>query len=635
MAVKYTPPPIVGEVVKRWDESSKHHDKFCREYERRERAYKGIMLAASDAAKWRHKYAPKYGFNLIETIVANTVEMGLRFSARPSPHSNMTFEEATAQLEQAEAVEDLLRHEHRVDDMDFKQRPLFLTAAIGGRGVGKCYWNLTEGSVRRQSTEMRDVPDPEGNVAFRVPVITQKEERDVIRDHSTFEVVDPRDFVTHESAKDLQPWKPGGAQYLFHRCWYSFEQLKMWERAGFVENIDLLKESLNFSDEYASRENQVWDINRAKDLVEVLEYWCFKDGRVCRCMVANRMLLIREEEVSPFWHESYPFVISSSMPQPFTTIGMSDVELIEEIQNMVWELGNQTLDNVELINNFIMLIRSDVDDPDAFEHYPGARWPVDDVNQAAALQPPYQLATVALEHQALLKGDLQNVTSAAPFAGGAQSATVDQKTATGASIVMNAAQQRLVAKKYESQRGLRDEADMRLKNCKQFLTQDKLVHIIGPDGAMRFRNIPIADIQGDWVVELEPMGESQMRQEKRAESIQFSQVMMQYAPLAAAAGSPMNVKEIIGWTAKKWDIEDWERFFSQDPATLGAAGGLQAGAGGAPQQQGPPQPNLGITAGSAIDASKPSAAGGITGSPVAMLQRALAMGGGGGGAANG
>jgi hypothetical protein len=53
------------------------------------------------------------------------------------------------------------------------------------------------------------------------------------------------------------------------------------------------------------------------------------------------------------------------------------MELIEQLQEILWELMNQRLDNVELINNAIMLIRTDVDDPDAFEHYPGARWPVD------------------------------------------------------------------------------------------------------------------------------------------------------------------------------------------------------------------------------------------------------------------
>lgn len=628
----YRPPAIVDEIVRRWDEAKGHHDYFVRAYERRERAYRGVLSAASDAAKWRHRVNPAYVFPLIETIVSNTVEMGLRFDVRPAPHANVAYDEAVQMLEQAEAVGDLLRHEHRVDEMDFKQRPLYLSSAIGGVGIGKSYWNLVEGAVRRQGVKMSPVHDEDGNVMLEVPVITEIEEYGAVRDNSTFEVVDPRDFVMHESAKVLQPFEPGGAQYVFHRCWYSFEQLKMMEAAGFLKNVDLLKESLSFDGEYADRETELWNINRTKDLIEVLEYWCMKDGKVHRALVGNRVILLRDLEETPFWHNSYPFVLSSSMPQLFSPRGMSEVELIESLQEILWELGNQTLDNVELINNFILLVGDDVEDPEAFEHYPGARWP-GHKNSVEAFQPPYQLSEVALRHMALIRGDLQNVTSAAPFASGAESATVDQKTATGASIVMSAAQQRLIAKKYQAQQALRQEANMRIKNCQQFIdpSSPKLVHILGPDGAMRFREIDVLQIQGEYLVELEPMGESQMREQRRAESTNFFQVAMQAAPLMAAAGVPMNTRELFGWWAKKYGVEDWERFFSMQPSALGAMGGAGAPGGqpGATGSEGAPgQPNLGITSDTAVDAGSPSATGGLSMSPSMMLQRALAMGGG-------
>lgn len=624
------PPPLVSEVYKRWDECQSHHGYFVQAYERRERAYKGILSIASDAARWRHKHAPPYAFNLIETIVSNTIEMGLRFDVRPSPKVNIPLEEAMEMLAQSEAVGNLLRHEHRVDEMDYKQRPLYLTAAIGGRGVGKSYWNYSEGAVRRQGVEMESVYDDAGNEMLQVPVIKDIVEQGILRDHSTFEVVDPRDWCTHESAKTLQPWDPGGAQFVFHRCWYSFEQLKMMEAAGFVKNVDFLKESRDQSDEYVDREQAVYNINRTKDLIEVLEYWCMEGGIVHRALVANRNVLLKDKEDSPFWHGGYPFVICSSMPQPFTTIGTSDIELIESLQEILWELGNQRLDNVELINNFITLIRSDIDDPDAFEYYPGARWPIDGDPRTAVmpLQPPYQLAEVSLSAEGMLKGDLQNVTSAAPFASGAETATVDQKTATGASIVMSAAQQRLTTKKYQAQQGLKQEANMRIKNCQQFLGEERLVHIIGPDGAMKFKAIDPLKIQGEFICELEPMGESQMRETRRAESSQFFQVMMQAAPMMAAAGAPMNMKELFGWFAKKWGMDDWERFFSQQAPAMGAmdAGGPAGGPGG--PSNATEGPNMGITSSTAVDAGSPSATGGMSMSGSMMMQRALAMGGG-------
>lgn len=628
----YRPPDYVAEVVKRWDEAQSHHKRFVSEYERRERAYRGVLRRASSAAKWRHAYNPKYAFNLIETIVSNTEEMGLAFDVRPSPVVNPTLEEAQQMLAQAENVNYLLRHEHRLDDMDFKQRPLYLTGAIGGRGIGKVYYLYEKTPTKKWGYKDQDITDDNGNVLGTVPVISEVDD-ELVRDHTTFEVCDPRDWTTHESARHLDPCLPGGAQYVIHRTWYSFEQLKWLEADGFFENVDRLKDAaIDFSGEYSNREREVWDVNRTKDLIEVLEFWKYEQGCVWRSYVGNRAIGLRDLECNPFWHGKYPFVISASMSQPFTTIGFSDVELIETLQEMLWEMGSQRADNIELVNNFISLVRSDVDD-EGFEFYPGARWYVDGSvqNAVAPLQPPYQLAQLTIEAEGVIKGDMQNVTSATPFASGADTQTVDNKTATGASMVMNAAQQRLVSKKFHAQKALREEANLRIKLAQQFMPDKRLVTILGKDGEMMFRELSRLQIQGDYFAELKPMGESQMRQERRAEGMQFAQFMLQAAPLAAAAGVPMNIQEVLKWTLDRWDIIDKDRFFSAMPSSLGAMGGSAApGVPGRPGQppQAPGAPNIGVTAPSAVDASSPSAVGGISGSPVVALQRALAMGGG-------
>src|SRR6266542_257814 len=153
----YAPSPeertLLTRIQNRWEESQSHHRTFVRLYEQRERAYDGLLSAASDASRWQHKLHPPVVFNLIETIVANTSEAGLRINVRPSPYANLSLEEAQQMLKKTDSIEALLRHENRVDEMDYKQRPLFLTAAIGGRGIGKTYWNYTERSVKRQGIE--------------------------------------------------------------------------------------------------------------------------------------------------------------------------------------------------------------------------------------------------------------------------------------------------------------------------------------------------------------------------------------------------------------------------------------------------------------------------------------------------
>lgn len=627
---------IKAEILSRFDEAKLHHDTFCRLYDRRERSYHGIRERIG-RPKWRHDHRPRLAFNLLETVVASQVEMGLRFKVDPSPMVNQTEQEAQNQLAMSADVEDLIRHEHRVDGFDAKQRPLYLIDGIGGRAPWKSYWNYVPGMIRRQGVQETVIHGPDDEVLGTMPTVVEIEEQGMLRDHSTTEVLDPRDFILHESAQHLDPYSPGGAQYLFHRCWYSYEQLKYLEKIGLCKNVDTLKESRDFTDEYYGREKEIFNIQRSKDLIEVIEYWVYRQPHIYYSWLGGRKTMLVDEKRNPFWHGQYPFGVVSAMPQPFSSIGTSTIELIEALQEMAWELGNQRLDNVELINNAIYLIRSDVEDPDAFEYYPGARWEVEDVQQVAPMQPPYQVAEVSIQAEQLIKGDLQNVTGAVPFAGGTQTSTVDQKTATGASIVQNNAQAQLAQKKYTAQSCLVREAQQRLKNCQQFYDGEKLVHVLGPEGATVFKKIPIIAIQGEYMLEITAMGESQMRQERRAEASNFAQLMVGFAPLAAAAGSPLSIPAIIKWFCERWDIEAPEQFFSPQPAAAGAAAGLPGGGGppgaspGGPPGLPPPGagPNLGTTAATAVDASKPSATGGLSMSPQVFMQRAAALAGGG------
>ena len=636
VATNQTDEQALIEVLKKFDEAKHHHDYFKRIYESRERAYRAVKKNAARRPKWNHDLRPPYAFNLLETVVASETEMGLRMAARPAPHVNQTPEEAKLAADRAEDVEDLVFHEHLVDGFDQKQRPLFLCDGIGGLGIGKTYWNYTTGSIKRQGVQNVDVHGPNDEVIASVPTIVEIEEQGIIRDHSTTEVVDPRDFIWNESARDLDPRAPGGMQHLFHRTWYSIEQLREMQSAGWVQNVEQLNETRDFGNEYQDRDTEVFNIDRTKDLVEVLEYWCFEGGKIYMMWIGNRNTILKPKTENPYWHGQFPFFICSSMPNPFSLRGTSTIELISDLQDILHELGNQRLDNVELINNAIILIRGDTQDPDAFEHYPGARWEVEDVQQVAPMVPPYQVAEVSLQAEALLKGDLQNVTSAAPFAGGAQTASVDQKTATGASIVMNAAQQQLAQKKYQAQFGLVREANLRLKNCQQFYDGSKLVHVLGKNGAVTFKNIPIVEIQAEYALYLKAIGESQQRQERRAEATNFAQLMIGFAPIAAAAGKPLDVEAIIKWFADQWEISYPEQFFSTQPMAMGAAGMAGPGPSGPGGSGAPPAPgpNMGVTSGTAVDASSPSATGGLSMSPMMFLQRAQALAGSGQGGGN-
>jgi hypothetical protein len=123
-----------------------------------------------------------------------------------------------------------------------------------------------------------------------------------------------------------------------------------------------------------------------------------------------------------------------------------------------------------------------------------------------------------------------------------------------------------------------------------------------------------------------------LRQERRAEATQRTQVLLQAVPLGAATGQPLSFETVITEFLRDWGDENPKKYFSQKPASLGAAGMPGQGQPGLPpgQAQGqlPPgqgNPNLGVTAASAVDATSPSASGGMSMSPELMNQRALAL----------
>jgi len=626
---------LLDEFQKKFEAAMPSHGEFVRRVERGYRAYHGLLKASSPAAGWKHQMHPPVGFNLIETIVAGTSEQGLTMKVTPAPAlSYLAVADLQKMADQAETVEYLIKHEWRVDGMDEKQRPLLLEMAIAGRSWGKSYWNLTEGTVKRQGLVEVEHQDDQGNHLGTFPTITEITESKTLRDHSTFEVCDSRDVIVHESARNVQPWEPGGAQYMFHRGWYSKEQLLDMQRSGFLKNVDELGESRDYSDEYSDREKVLYDIQRTKDLLEVTEFWTYRDGTVWRSIIGQRAVVLREEEEDPFWHGGYPFICCRAQPNTFSLHGKSEIELIEQLQEMLWELMNQRLDNVELVNNMILLVSPEVEDPEGLRWFPGAQWQASP-QEVAPLQVPYQVAEVALSAEQALRGDLQNVTSAAPFTSGTETQTVDQKTATGASIVMSAAQNRLQQKKYQAQMCFPREAEMRLKNCQQFMSDERTVHILGPDGVPNFKRISVLDIEGEYLFELTPYGESTMRQERRAEATQKTQVLLQSLPLGAAVGTPLSYEQVITEFLKEWGDENPKRYFSQKPQAMGAMA-APGGPGGPPGQQalppGPPQNgnvqgqnNMGTTSATAVDATSPSATGGMSMSPALMAQRALAL----------
>lgn len=604
-------------VVKDFESSKKQHDSFVRFVERMYRAYRGVLELKSEAAQWTSKLHPAYGLQLVESVVANMIDDKTTFQMKPRP---MIDDASRVQeyLEGAQALENIVRYEMELARFSQKQRPFALQNSIAGITVAKIAWDYEEGACLRYEEQDTPIYHPEsGEQIGSYPMLVEQEHTRVLRDGPSFEVVDVRDFFWPQNAQDVQ-----GAQFIIHRVWMSMDELRECGRAGEFKNVDQVKDTRGI-DEWEGRqwrEDSLFLTNRKRNMVEVLEWWG-PNGQVIT--IANRRVLLSKRQ-NPFHHGKRPFVVASSMPQPFQFVGVSDMEVIEPIQRALWTTLNQRLDNVALLNNAIILLRDTADDQD-YEFAPGEFWTVEDPTEVQMWQPNPLPAEVSLGSENGLKADLNNVTGGLGMMAGQDLQAMDSATATGVSTLTSIAQRRLAARRQQFAYAYEDAGNMVIPLIQQFMQPAALVPITGVGGAQAFATVAKSQVQGRYICSVTSVSEAMMRQEKRAEAQALIQIALAAAPLAAAVEQPLNLKEWIDDLLEAFDKDDPDRYFAAAPQPQIAAAGPP---GTPPGQPGPagPSPN-GVTAPQASGIQSPSNA--LSQSPALMMQRFLAMRGGG------
>ena len=622
-----------------------YHDEFIRKVEKRYLAYRGLLQDsdrgqqdADPTEDWRSQITTPYVLNTCEGMLATMLEPRPRFDVQPRPQPDEPIEEVIKRISSTEAIEDTLTYAFDRDEFPSKQRPFMQQDMIAGMSVLKTYWRTEKRNVTKLAAESLAIKDGFGQTYDHVTVYTESEqEPTLIWDDACCEVVDVRDFfwpgVSPTQAK---------AEYLIHRTWETFPSLKRKSGDGFYdyENVDELKNetsalssSATTSDSTA-REQRLRHMDRRQNLVEVLEYWT--PERVIT--IANRQVVLKDRP-NPLWMGRMPFVICAGMPDAFQIQGLSVVEALAQLQEMLWTLQNQRLDAVRMMANVITLVRADVDDLESMIWEPGAQWLVEDPGQVTPLQINPEAAQITLEAEGLIKGDLQNIMGGLPMNSGVNSDNVDQQTATGVSIITTIAQRLIQARKQHYLWAYAQVAKHFLLLYQQFMREERVVKILGQTGAESYRSITPVEIQGDFDVTIDVTADSLMRQERRAEAQSLYQIAAQTQPIAAQSGTPYNLKTFMEKVLDSYNITDKERYFLPKPAAPTGPPPSGPGPPGPPGQpgqpgqsiqgiQGPPgdQGPAGVTSQFAAGPSSPSNVDSM--SPEAAMQRMMAMSGG-------
>ena len=617
-------------VLRAYADRKDGHAQLCADIERNEKAFLAVVERGADVEQWETQYTPPYAQQVVDTVVANLIDDRVRVNVRPRPLMS-DFETRERHIAGARAHELLLSYQLDRDRWSEKKATFMQQAAICGFTVAKVHWVTEETSVRTLDPVEVPTYDDYGN---QIGTEIQQEENKgshVIRDDPTIDVVRVEDFMFDGASLNIQrsPW-------IIHRVYTTLDDLKRLQKAGVYSGVNQIPSDPDGyhtgpEDDFTSVIDELRSDKRNKNRVELMEYWCKEaDGSQRAITLADRQYVIADRRFT-FSHGEYPFVVCTTRPNRFQIPGRAILDSIRDAQSYLWTLMNQRLSNLRLVANTVVAYRDDLLDRDLFEIYPGATVAVQgDVREAIM---PLQLdatpAMITLQAEALMKGDLQNLTGGMPFMSGTESSSIDQKTATGVSIVTSLAQRMVASQKQYITWAEEKMFQQMLHLNQQNIDSDRLIPIIGQEGAEAFMEIGPEVLAGTYHVNLTPSSESLMRQERRAEKMAMLQVANTVAPTFQLVGAPLNLKAFMEDYLEAMDVDDPEKYFAAQPQQ-------PLGGQGPPQQPpGPPAPPGmaapgGVTAPQATDVNAPSNQQSQSG--MAALQRMMAMSGG---AANG
>lgn len=599
---------IVARCRKYLSDDQKHHDIWANKVDSWYRAYRGEYDDERMRANYRSDFKPRILFQIIETLASGLSDTHPRWRVKPRPKAASDMDIQALQ-EGAKQLEYLLAYQRDVDGMVEKQRRHRLQGLIAGLTVWKTYWKYSETTRTSTQASMDEYGGYfEQDVSETVPY----------DDDPCVDLVDVRDFIWPESATSIE-----SAPRLHHRVWMTYEQLLEKQKAGYYKNVAQLKETRDQSGDGSAsqREEDLFAVDRTKGRIKVVEHWIDYGKRVVT--IANDNVLLRDVP-NPYKHGGYPFIAASPYPELFRLAGISVVELVEDLQRMLWDLARRRHDNLEYLNNAIVLVPDSVLSTD-YVFAPGEQWLIEAQDNAPRLlDMPEFPAAVSLQAEQILKADIQAIPGASPALVGQADQT--QQTATEISLLANLAQRRLSQQKQQFTIADIRVAEQWIQLNGQFLEEPKWIAVVGPDGQEGWTIIdPSKFKDGDYSIEIEQMDESLIRQERLAETQSRLQVLASVAGPMAAMQQPLNLKAAVEDVLDAAGIENKERYFSANPQPMAPQGQPgQNGQGGLPPAtpEGQGLTNIGQAAGQ-LAPSNP-----VSMSPLAATQRLLSQGGG-------
>lgn len=416
-----------------------------------------------------------YSWANVETIVPRMV------AQRPS----VEYKPREPQDEMSSDIHTALFEYWWSKDQAFKKVVSWIkNALIYGTGIAKLYWKNTEREITSYEFDQTGKPlmGEDGEFITKTETITET-------DDPCMEVVNIYDFFVDPEATDIQ-----GAEWVIHRYYKSLDEL---EEAGYYQNLKKLKRyisKIEKSPEETERHETAFGYRGEQDdTVDKVEIWEMWDNDGLTVMAAGEVLI--REQANPFWHGQKPFITLNDSIVPHEFYGKGEIEPVIKLQHALNTIQNQIIDNrTQVLMNMWKITGENVDESELTYRPNGIIHLSNDYEKVDPIVPP-DLTGNAQKDLSLIKSDIQQALGIYDYTKGADSGT--NKTATGISLVQEAANARFNHKIQLLEEALKSLGEMVLALYQQFITDEKVLRVVGKKGEEFIRVIP-AEIAGQY-----------------------------------------------------------------------------------------------------------------------------------------
>jgi hypothetical protein len=387
------------------------------------------------------------------------------------------------------------------------------------------------------------------------------------------------------------------ASYCVHRTWKTKQELK--SDKGYEFPIDMEEQTRKLTEYEQSIDavkNRSRDLTSTNKLIKIDEFWGYfdpeKNGEenIYIITVANDDYVLKVQK-NPYKHGKYPFVLFNDIVIPNELWSMGEIEMLVSLQYELNDIRNQRMDNVtQILRNMPMVDRSA-----GVKDYEIRNWQNGEVlytngqpdTRVSFARPPDVTAS-SYNEETLVKGDIQyasSVSDMTTFVGAKNSRSMSQDTATGATIQQEESNAIFKSKLDNLEDSLTELGQLMISNNQQFLTDDRVIRIIGEDGKQELFSIRPDDVRGNYDLIVEAGATQAMnKQIKRVEAVQLNNQLMPFVQMGV-----IDPKWAVTQLLDAYEIKGADNAFKQPDMAQMMAGEQELPNAG---QEQPKAPNL-------------------------------------------